>query len=160
VGGIQGSSLDRKPKGFTSVVEGGKSVDGIVAVAVGNGDHQGKLTAMLEGVGGEFVEAVTIDPALTVAVPAPESERIAIGTQTRATLLWFLASIVTGTELFAVGISPGWEFAAVTGDVEIGKVNEVQLEGTRDKAGKEDRLEKAFIRRECRKVAIAFEDSG
>jgi hypothetical protein len=103
VSGIQGSSLDREPKGLTSVVEGDKRVDGIVAVAVGNGDDQGKLTAVLEGVGGEFVEAVTIDPALTVAVPAPESERITIGTQARATLLQFLASIITGTELFGVG---------------------------------------------------------
>jgi len=42
----------------------------------------------------------------------------------------------------------------------MGKVNQTQLEGTGDKAGKEDRLEKAFIRMECRKVAIAFEDSG
>jgi len=87
VGGIQRSSLDREPKGLTSVVESGKSVDGIVAVAVGNGDDQGKLTAMIERVGGEFVEAVAIDPALTVAVPAPESERITIGTQAGATLL-------------------------------------------------------------------------
>ena len=44
-----------------------------MTVAVGNGDHQRKLAAMLEGVGGEFVEAVAVDPALAVAVPAPES---------------------------------------------------------------------------------------
>ena len=73
VGGIQGSSLDRESKGLSGVVESGKSVDGIVTVAVGNGDHQRKLAAMLEGVGGEFVEAVTVDPALAVAIPAPES---------------------------------------------------------------------------------------
>jgi hypothetical protein len=124
VGGIQGGSPDRESKSLTSVVESGKSVDRIVAVAVGNGDDQGKLTAMIERVGGEFVEAVSIDPALTVAVPAPESERIAIGTQAGATLLRFLASIIAGTELLAVGISPGREFAAVTSDVEIGKVNQ------------------------------------
>ena len=73
VGSIQGSSLDRESKGLPGVVESGKSVDRIVTVAVGNGDHQRKLAAMLEGVGGEFVEAVAIDPALAVAVPAPES---------------------------------------------------------------------------------------
>jgi hypothetical protein len=73
VGSIQGSSLDRESKGLPRVVESGKRVDGIVAVAVGYGDHQRKLAAMLEGVGGEFVEAVAVDPALAVAVPAPES---------------------------------------------------------------------------------------
>ena len=73
VGSIQGSSLDRESKGLPRVVESGKSVDGIVTVAVGNGDHQRKLAAVLEGVGGEFVEAVAVDPALAVAVPAPES---------------------------------------------------------------------------------------
>lgn len=30
------------------------------------------MTAVLETIGGQFVEAVTIDPALAVAVPAPE----------------------------------------------------------------------------------------
>ena len=67
---------------------------------------------------------------------------------------------MTGAEFFAVGISPGGEFAAVTGDVEVVEVNEAQLKGTRDKAGKEDGVEKAFIRMECRKVAIAFKDGG
>lgn len=125
VSGIQGSDLDRKPEGLAGVVESSKCVDGIVTVAVGDGDQQGKLTAMLEGVGGEFVEAVAVDPALLmVAVPAPESKRIAIGTQTSAPLLWFLGPIVTGTELLAVGTSPGREFAAIASDVEVVKVNQ------------------------------------
>lgn len=160
VSGIQGSNLDRKPEGLASVVESSKSVDGIVAVTVGNGDCQRELAAMQEGVGGEFIEAVAVDPALTVAVPAPESERIAIGTQAGATLLWFLVPIVTGAKLFTVGIGPGGELAAVTGDVEIVKVDQAQLEGTSDKAGKEDRVEDTFIEMECGKVSIAFEDGS
>ena len=52
VSSIQGSSLDRKPTGLSCVVEGDKGVNGIVAVAVSDGDHQGKLAAMLEGVRG------------------------------------------------------------------------------------------------------------
>jgi hypothetical protein len=160
VSSIQGSGPDGESKGLASVVESGEGVDGIVTVAVGDGNHQGELAAMLEGVRGEFVEAVAVDPALTVAVPAPESKRIAIGTQAGATLLWFLVPIVTGTEFFAVGIGPGGEFAAITGDVETGKVDQAQLEGTSDKAGKENGLEKAFKRTESRQVAIAFEGSG
>jgi hypothetical protein len=113
---------------------------------------------MLERVGGQLVEAVAVDPALTIAVPAPERERITIGARAGAPLLWFLASIVTGAELFAVGISPGGEFAAVTSNIEIGKVNQAQLEGARDKAGKEDGLERALIGMKSREVAIAFED--
>ena len=160
VGGIQGSNLDGEPTGFPSVVEGGKSVDGIVTVAVGDGNHQGKLTAMLEGVGGEFVETVAVDPALAVAVPAPQSQGITVGAKTRATVFWFLALIVTGTELLAVRIGPSRKFAAVTGDVEVVEVDEAQLEGTSDKAGKEDGLENAFIRIERGEVAMAFEDGG
>lgn len=160
VSSIQGDSLDRKSEGLASVVESGESVDGIVAVAVGDGNRQGELAAMLEGVGGKFIEAVAVDPALTIAVPAPESERIAIGAQARAPFLWFLASIVTGAELFAIGIGPGGELAAVTGGEEVGKVNQAQLEGMSDKAGKEDRLEDAFIGMECGKVSIAFEDGS
>jgi hypothetical protein len=115
---------------------------------------------MLEGVGGEFVEAVAIDPALAVAVPTPESQGITISAQTRTAILGFFALIITGTELFAVEIGPSREFAAVTGDVEVVEVNEAQLEGTRDKAGKEYGLENAFVRIEGREVAVAFEDSG
>ena len=160
VSSIQRSSLDRKPKGLPSVVECSESVDGIVAVAVGNGDHQRKLTAMLEGVGGEFVEAVAIDPTLAIVIPAPESQRITIKAQARAAVFRLLALIVTGAELFAVGIGPGGEFAAVASDVEIGEVNQAQLEGMSDKASKEDRLEGTFIRMERGEVAIAFENSG
>ena len=115
---------------------------------------------MLEGVGGEFVEAVAIDPALAIVIPAPESQWITIRTKARAAVFWFFALVVTGAELSAVGIGPSWEFAAVASDVEIGKVNEAQLEGMSDKTGKEDGVENAFIRMERREVAIAFEDGG
>ena len=59
-----------------------------------------------------------------------------------------------------MGIGPGGEFAAVASDVEIGEVNQAQLEGMSDKASKEDRLEGTFIRMERGEVAIAFENSG
>jgi hypothetical protein len=160
VSGIQGSSLDREPKGLASVVESGEGVNGIVTVAVGNGDHQRELAAMLEGVGGEFVEAVAVDPALAIAIPTPKRKRIAISTRARATFLWFLVPIVTGAELFAVGIGPGGEFAAVTGDEEVVKVNQTQLEGTSEKAGEEDGLKNAFVRVEGREVTMAFEEGS
>jgi hypothetical protein len=68
--------------------------------------------------------------------------------------------VVTGAELSAVGIGPSGELAAIASDVEIGKVNQAQLEGMSDKAGGEDGVENAFIRMEHREVAIAFEDGG
>jgi hypothetical protein len=51
-----------------------------MAVAIGQGDDEGQLTAMLEAVGREFKEAVTVDPAFTVAVPAPQGVGIVVGT--------------------------------------------------------------------------------
>ena len=59
-------------EGFTGAIESRKAVDAVVAVAVGQGNDEGQLTAMLEAVGGEFVEAVTVNPAFAIAVPAPE----------------------------------------------------------------------------------------
>lgn len=115
---------------------------------------------MLEGVGGEFVAAVAIDPALAIVIPAPESQWITIRTKARAAVCWFFALVVTGAELSAVGIGPSREFAAIASDVEIGKVNQAQLEGTSDKAGKEDGVEDAFIGMESRKISIAFENGG
>jgi hypothetical protein len=160
VGRVQGGDADGETKGLASMVEGGQGVDGIVAVAVGDRDQQGELTAMLEGVGDEFVETVAIDPTLAVVIPAPERGGVPVGTQTSATVLWFLGPIVASTELLAVGVSPRREFAAVTGHIEVGKVNQAEFRRTRDEAGKEDGLENAFISGEGGEVAIAFEDGG
>jgi hypothetical protein len=61
---------------------------------------------MVKAVGGEFVEAVAIDPALAVAVPAPESPGVTIGTMASTAFIWFLAPVVARAELLAVGIGP------------------------------------------------------
>jgi hypothetical protein len=79
VGRIQGSGLDGQAKGFAGVVEGGEAVDAVVAAAIGQGDDERQLAAMVQAVSREFVEAVTIDPALTVAVPAPEGVGVVVG---------------------------------------------------------------------------------
>ncbi|NIV38986.1 MAG: hypothetical protein GWN58_59070 [Anaerolineae bacterium] len=50
-----------------------------MAVAVGQGDDERQLAAMLEAVGGEFVDAVAVDPALAVAVPAPQGVSVVVG---------------------------------------------------------------------------------
>ena len=50
------------------MVEGDQSVNGVVAIAVGDRDKQGELATMVGGVSGEL-EAAAIDRALAVAIP-------------------------------------------------------------------------------------------
>jgi hypothetical protein len=100
VSGVQRGDLDRQAKGLEGVVEGDQAVDTVVAVTVSYGDKQRQLAAMEEAVGSEFVETVTIDPALAVAVPAPESQRVTIGTLAGAAFLWFFAPISNGQRHF------------------------------------------------------------
>ena len=158
--GIQGNSLDRETEDFSCMVQDGKSVDGIVAVAVGNGDDQGELTAMLEGVGGEFVEAVSIDPTFAVTIPAPESQGVKIGTVAGAVFFRLFTPIVTGAELLAASVSPGGEFAAITSDEKVVQVDEAKFPGSGDEARKEDGVEDTLIRIERREITIAFEGSS
>lgn len=45
---VQRSGLDREAEGLTSVIERSEAVDAVMAVAVGDGDGERQLAAMLE----------------------------------------------------------------------------------------------------------------
>ena len=100
---------------------------------------------MLETVGSEFVEAVAVDPAFAVRVPAPEGVGVAVGARTAAAVLRVLAPIVAGAELLAVGIGPGGELGPVSGDVQVLQGDELQVDRARDKASIEDCLQGLFV---------------
>ena len=78
VGRIQGSGLEEEAEGFTGAIDSREAVDAVVAVAIGHGDDEGQLTAMAQAVGGEFEDTMAIDPAFTVAVPAPQGVGVAV----------------------------------------------------------------------------------
>ena len=75
---IEGGGLDGEAESFAGVIEVGEAVDTVVAVAVSQGDEERQLATMLETVGCEFVDTVTIDPAFAVAIPAPEGMGIVV----------------------------------------------------------------------------------
>jgi hypothetical protein len=79
VGRIQRSGLGAEAEGLPGAIESRKAVNAVVAVAIGQGNDERQLAAMLEAVGSEFVEAVTVNPALAVAVPAPEGVGVVVG---------------------------------------------------------------------------------
>jgi hypothetical protein len=80
VGRIQRSGLGAEAEDFPGAIESRKTMNTVMAVAIGQGDDEGQLTAMLEAVGSEFKEAMAVDPAFTVAVPAPQG----VGVMVRA----------------------------------------------------------------------------
>ena len=71
------------------------------------------------------MEAVAVDPAVTIAVPAPKSPGVTEGAMAAAAILRFLATIVAVAELLAVRVGPSGQFAAITSDVEVFKVDEL-----------------------------------
>jgi hypothetical protein len=77
-GRIQGSGLEGEAEGFTGAIEGREAVDAVVAAAIGHGNDERQLTAMLKAVGSEFVEAVTVDPTFAAAIPAPEGVSVVV----------------------------------------------------------------------------------
>lgn len=155
---VQGSDLDGKAEDFASVVEGSQGVNGVVAVAVGYRDDKGKLARVAKAVGGEFVDAVAVYPALAVAVPTPEGQGVAIGTVAVTVLLGFLASVVAVAELLTARVGPGGEFASIAGDVEVLQVDQVEVDRARDEASVEDWLEDTLIGGKCGEVAFSLQD--
>ena len=107
VGRIQRGSLERPAQAFPPLIEGGQTEDTVVAIAIGHGDDQRQLAAMLERIGGQLVAGVTIDPTMAVAIPAPEGVRVAVGTMAATAFMGFLTPIITGTALLTLRIGPG-----------------------------------------------------
>jgi len=131
-----------------------------VAVAVGHGDDQGQLAAVLEIIGGQFVEAVTIDPALAVAVPTPKGQGVVIGPVAVAAIFWFLAPVVAVAQLLAVRIGPGGELGPVASGVEVVQVDELQVHRAGDEAGVEERLQGLLPDGQGGEVAVLLQDGG
>ncbi|MBV7335872.1 hypothetical protein KFU94_48055 [Chloroflexi bacterium TSY] len=65
---IQSGSLDGQAEEFAPSIECGKTKDAVVAIAISHGDDQGQLTAMLEGIGSQFIASVPIDPTVAIAI--------------------------------------------------------------------------------------------
>jgi hypothetical protein len=76
-----------------------------------------------------------------------------------ATIFQLLAPVVAVAQLLAPGVSPGREFGAVTGGVEIIQVDELQVDGAGDKAGVEERLKDLLPRRKGGEVTVSLQDS-
>ena len=91
---------------------------------------------------------MAINPALAVAVPAPQGVGVVVSAWTATALFRFLALVVTVTEFLAPGVGPGGELGSVASDVEGIQVNEVQFHGAGDKAAEEKALQGPFVGRE------------
>jgi hypothetical protein len=76
-----------------------------------------------------------------------------------AAVFQFLAPVVAIAQLLAPWVSPGREFGAVTGGVEIIQVDELQVDGASDKAGVEERLEDVFPWGKGGEVTVSLQDS-
>ena len=93
-----------------------------------------------------------MDSAVAVRVPVPKGVGVAVVPRTAAAVLRVLAPIVAVAELLAVGVSPSWELGAIAGHVQMLEVNELQVNGARDKAGIEDGLQGLRVVGEGRKA--------
>ena len=83
-------------------------MNAVVAVTVSNRDDQRQLARVLETIGGQLVDAVAIDPVFTMAIPAPESQKVTKSAVATAAVLGLFATIVTVTKLVAAWVSPGF----------------------------------------------------
>ena len=141
MGAIQGSGLDRQAEGFFGSIERGETKRTIMAIPVGHRDDQGQLATMAQGIGGQFIASVAVDPAMAVAVPAPKGVWVAIGSMAAAAFIRFLAPIVAAAELLAMGIGPGGQLGPIPRNMEMVQVNQADLNRVCDKAAIEEPLQ-------------------
>ena len=66
-----------------------------------------QLTRMPQPVRGEFIEAMPIDPAFAVAIPAPARPGVMAAALTGTVFVRALAAVVTSTQLLAARVGPG-----------------------------------------------------
>jgi hypothetical protein len=74
-------------------------------------------------------------------------------------LLPTFALVVTGTQFVTVGVGPGSQFGAISGDVELVRINQLEFYGTGHEAGKKDSLQALFPLGQSRKIAKAIQHS-
>lgn len=83
-----------------------------------------------------------------------------IGPVTAATLLGFLAPVVTVAQLLAMRVGPGGELGPIARNVEVLQVHELQVDRAGDKAGVEESLQGPLPDGEGSEVAVPLQDGG
>jgi len=123
-------------------MHGGEIGDRIVTMIVQHIDDEGQLAGMAQRIGREFVQAVAIDVAFTIRVPAPTGLRVMKAAGTGAVVRMGFGAIVAGAAFVTVGVGPGDEMRAIARDRQVGEID--QASG--DRGGDEDRVEDFFER--------------
>ena len=111
-------------------------------------DDKWELALMPQGIGGEFVQAMPIDIAFAVRVPAPTGLRVMKAAGTIAVIGAGLGPIVTRAKFVAVGIGPGVEMRAIARDMQVLQIDQAFCHGGGHEDGIEHVLERALIERQ------------
>ena len=106
---------------------------------IGEGEEEGELGGVVQRVGGEFVEGMSIDEAFSVGVVSPMGLGIF---EPSGTGTLFLA----GASFVAVGVGPGFDFGAISCDVEVLPGDHSHPCGVLYGAGFEDRVDASLSR--------------
>ena len=88
---------------------------------------------MAQGVGREFIQAMAVDVALAIGIPAPTGLRVMEAAGTGAMVSARLGGIITGAEFVPVGVGPGVQMRAVARDVQVGQVDQAFSDRGADK---------------------------
>jgi hypothetical protein len=109
---------------------------------------------MAQRIGREFVQAVALDVAFAIGVPAPTGLRVMQAAGTGAVVGARLGAIVTRAEFVPVGLGPGGEMRAIARDVQVGEIDQALANRGGDEDRVEDFLENALIRGHDREIGV------
>ena len=76
MGFIQRGGGDAKTEEIDGFVHGGQVGHRVMPMVIQDVEDEGQLAVMLQGVGGEFVQAMPVDLALPIRIPAPAGQRV------------------------------------------------------------------------------------
>jgi len=145
--------LDGIIQAVNGFVEREESGDGVMSSGIGKGEEERELGGVVQGVGGQFVEGVSIDEALPVRVISPVG--LGVFEPSGAGAFFF-----AGAAFVSVRVSPGWDLGTISGYAEVVPVNQAKLYGAIHGHGFEDGVDALFEVGECQMVGVLLDLGG
>jgi hypothetical protein len=137
MGFVEGGHPDGIVHEVDGFVECHQSGDGVMSSCICEAEEQRQLGGMLYGVGGEFVEGVSIDKAIVVGIVSPMG--MGVFEPSRAG-----AFFVTITLFVTVGIGPSRDLGAIAGDAQVVPVDQTPVDGRLHSQGMEEGVDALF----------------
>ena len=150
---VEGGYLDGIVHAMDGFVERHQAGYGVMSSGIGKGEEEGELGGVVQRVGRQFVEGMSIDETIPIGVISPVGCGIFEPSSTGAFLL-------TVAAFMSVGIGPGGDLGAISGHAEVVPVDQAKLYRAIYGQGLEEGVDASFQVGETQMVGVVLDMVG